>query len=546
MLFDPQAAVDTRTRRLVAAATALLAGAFASVQLRHGVVPMLDTASYWSGVEATAAGHPFTTTLAPSFSNFDVLRMLRSDGRLPFVDFPVGYPLIAGLLAVLTGGRVAMALTIVAAVGLLTFVAVAGPRTRPVAATVLGLRSLLALGVVALPVFRLTTQGALSEPLFCAVAVCLVCALVEYHDGGRSWVIPAALVAACGLLRFVGAALVVLLIIEMWRRREAVRTVLLATAIAVVPTLANILWTSAAGGGHTAGWRGLDRRDLNTLARSIGGWFDSTLGDLRLTYFAADRSLPWWTLLTVGAWFGLVVLSAWALISRAAAGSLREPSDRVIRRRPPVELAIGLSAGGLLVAALIAGMAGFDALVIADNRLMLPIGVLTVVATGWSIRPVSALHLSGASVLVLGWILLATGPTGWTESFSTPGAAAALDPAVLPNGRTVRVVLTNDADTIHWATGLPAAYMPTAVNSLTGEAVDTASIYELLPCALAEHDGLVVISSASLFGPGDVDALQRLVDDGRLVQLPSSLGSAYAAAPAGATGTLAASSCGAP
>lgn len=510
---------------------------------------MLDTASYWSGIEATAGGHPFTTTLAPSFSNFDVLRVLRSDGRLPFVDFPIGYPLLAGLLAVVTGTREAMVLTIIAAIGLLAFITVAGPRTRPATAPVLGLRALLALGVVALPVFRLTTQGALSEPLFCAIAVCLVCALVEYHDGERSWVIPAALVATCGLLRFVGAALVLLLVVEMWRRREAARTIVVAVAASIVPTLTNIVWASAAGGGHTAGWRGLDRRDLNTLARSIGGWFDSTLGDLRLTYFAADRSLPWWVLVAVGLWFGLVVLSGGAVISRAVAGSDPEPAVRTVRfvrRLPPVEFALGLSAAGLLVAALIAGMAGFDALVIADNRLMLPIGVLTVVALGWSIRPASNLHLAGATVLVIGWMLVATGPTGWTESFSTPGTATTIDPEVLPNGRDVRIVLTNDADTIHWATGLPAAYMPTAFNSLTGEAVDTDAIYAQLPCALSEHDGVVIISERSLFGPGDLEALQRLVELGRLVELPSRLGAAYAAATPEPGTALAPGACGAP
>jgi hypothetical protein len=533
---DPHAAVETRLRYIVAGAVAALAGAFAAVQLRHGVVPMLDTASYWSGIEATSQGHPFTTTLAPSFSNFDVLQVLQRNGRLPFVDFPVGYPLLAGLVALIAGARGAMVLTIVTAVGLMVFVAVAGPRTRPVAARALAVRAVIALGVVALPVFRLTTQGALSEPLFCAAAVCLICALIEYHDGGRSWVLPALLISACGLLRFVGAALVVLLVLEMVRRRESIRLIAAAVVVAVVPTASNIVWASAAGGGHTAGWRGLDRRDLNTVARSIGGWFDSTLGDLRQTYFAADRSLPWWVPVVVAAWLGLVALAAWSL----AAGSIaREAADRplpVVRRSLPTEVTIGLSAAGVLVAALVAGMAGFDALVIADNRLMLPIGALTATAIGWSLRPASTATLGLTVAAALVWIAVATAPTAWTESFSTPGPRALVDPAVLPNGRPVRVVLTNDADTIHWASGLPTAYMPTATNSLTGEAVDAARIYDALPCALAQHDGLVIISAASLFGPGDLEALQRLVDEGRLIPLPSRLGEAYVAAP----------SCGAP
>ena len=523
----------------------IVAGAFAAVQLRHGVVPMLDTVSYFSGIEATSGWNPITTTLAPSFSNFDVLQVLQHGGRLPFVDFPVGYPLLAGAIAIVTGARAAMALTIIAAIGLLTFVGVSGPRTRTVSSGALAVRSMLALGVVALPVFRLTTQGALSEPLFCAMAVCLICALVEYHDGGRSWAVPAVLVAACGLLRFVGAGLVVLLVVEMWRRRESLRNMLLAPMVAVVPTMANIVWAAAAGGGHTAGWRGLDRRDLNTLARSIGGWLDSTLGDLRLTYFAADRSLPWWALCAVGVWIALVALSMWSLVAMAASGTAAAhsatsgststtqqealPRPLIVRRWPPTELAIGLCAGGLLVAALVAGMAGFDALVIADNRLMLPIGALTIIALGWSLRPASWFQLSGVAAATLMWLVLATGPTEWTESFSTSATRTIVDPAVLPNGRPVRVVLTNDADTIHWTSGLPAAYMPAAINSLTGEPVDTQPIYDALPCALAEHDGIVIITSTSLFGPGDLAALQRLVDESRLVRLPSSLGEAYAA-----------------
>ena len=120
-------------------------------------------------------------------------------------------------------------------------------------------------------------------------------------------------------------------------------------------------------------------------------------------------------------------------------------------------------------------------------------------------------------------------PTNWSESFSTPTSAGALDPATLPNGRTVAVVLSNDADSLHWASGVPAAYLPFATSSLTGEAVDIAVLYEQLPCALDRYDGLVVISSTSLFGEGAVAELARLVDDGRLVRLPSRLGVAYAA-----------------
>jgi len=43
------------------------------VQFRHGIVHLLDTVTYWSGTKATSYGHPFTTNLAPSFSNFSAI-----------------------------------------------------------------------------------------------------------------------------------------------------------------------------------------------------------------------------------------------------------------------------------------------------------------------------------------------------------------------------------------------------------------------------------------------------------------------------------------
>ncbi len=62
--------------RLAAGAAAVAAVALAVVQVRHGVLQLLDTGSYVSGAKALRAGHPFTTTLAPSFSNFSVLDVL--------------------------------------------------------------------------------------------------------------------------------------------------------------------------------------------------------------------------------------------------------------------------------------------------------------------------------------------------------------------------------------------------------------------------------------------------------------------------------------
>ena len=94
---------------------ALGALAVGILQFRHGIVHLLDTVTYWSGTEATSNGHPFTTNLAPSFSNFSAIEFLERSGRLPFVDFPVGYPLVAGIFGFIIGTRHAMELLCVIA-----------------------------------------------------------------------------------------------------------------------------------------------------------------------------------------------------------------------------------------------------------------------------------------------------------------------------------------------------------------------------------------------------------------------------------------------
>ncbi|MEY2995564.1 MAG: hypothetical protein RLZZ39_389, partial [Actinomycetota bacterium] len=112
---------------MAASLVAAIGGAVvAAVQLRDGIVPLLDTVTYWSGAEAVAAGRLFTTDLAPSFSNFDALQFLERGGRLPFVDFPVGYPLLAGALGTVIGVRLAMHLLVVVAVAAVASLVVLG------------------------------------------------------------------------------------------------------------------------------------------------------------------------------------------------------------------------------------------------------------------------------------------------------------------------------------------------------------------------------------------------------------------------------------
>ena len=87
------------TPRLLALALTLLGGVVVGlIQFRHGIVHLLDTVTYWSGAEAVRNGHLFGSNLAPSFSNFTAIEFLDRGGQLPFVDFPIGYPLAAAFL----------------------------------------------------------------------------------------------------------------------------------------------------------------------------------------------------------------------------------------------------------------------------------------------------------------------------------------------------------------------------------------------------------------------------------------------------------------
>jgi hypothetical protein len=70
-------------RAIAGGAAALAAVVIGIIQFRQGIVHLLDTVSYWSGAQAVADGHPFTSRLAPSFSNFDAIEFVQRGGRIP-------------------------------------------------------------------------------------------------------------------------------------------------------------------------------------------------------------------------------------------------------------------------------------------------------------------------------------------------------------------------------------------------------------------------------------------------------------------------------
>jgi hypothetical protein len=487
---------------------AIGAVAIASVQLRDGIVPLLDTVTYWSGAEAVASGRPFTTNLAPSFTNFDATEFLDRGGRLPFVDFPVGYPLVAGSLGAIIGVRAAMQTLVVTALAVVAALIVIGGRvarhddhvdrwTDRLRLTWLGV---FGVAVVALPTTRLVTQGVLSETLFCASAIALVIALARYRDGGRWWPV-AVLAVTTSLLRFIGAPLAVLAGWENWRRTGDKRESIARTVLLMIPAGANILLASAFGGGHNAGWRGLDRLDVEVFTRSVGGWLDSRQGDLRRTYFTGEGP-SWWAWIVTAIWL--------AGLAAVLVGYLRG------RSRLPATSQLALMSAGIVTTGLVAGMMGFDALVIADNRLMLPSGILTMAALVWAV-PGSRRALGAAAAIVLVWVVTAVDPSSITERFSDEAGTKPYSTAAVATGAAI--VISNDADGVHWDTGVPAAYAPTPTKMLTGEAVDVEPIYAALPCALLEADGAVVLSDQAMFFAADLALLDREVDNGRLTRV---------------------------
>lgn len=493
-----------------------LAGAgVALVQLRRGIVPLLDTVTYWSGAESVATGNPFRTTLAPSFSNFDAVTFLERSGSIPFVDFPVAYPLVSGIVGMAIGTRAAMhVLCVIAIAAIAVSIVLGGDSSRqpstestdPTVATSSMYRRSAALGLLALlvplvPAVRLVTQGTLSEPLFIATTMFFVVSLARYRNGGR-WGPVATLVVIGSLLRFLGAPLALLAAWERYRRTKDLRRSATWALGLLAPAAVNIAAASAAGGGHDAGWRGLDRMDIEVFVRSVGGWFDASQGDLRRTYFTADGP-SWWSWPTTAA--VLIVMAV------ASAGVLRK--KRVFTDSAD----IALTCAAMLSLGLIAGILGFDALVIADNRLMLPAGILVISAMVWT--AVDRCNSSAASHLViimaiLAWGAAAVRPWNATELFSDIVRPLAM--SQVAEDLDVDIVISNDADGVHWDTGIPAVYTPMSVKPLTGERVDDVRIYRRLPCALLEANGAVVISNEATFSTVNRDELDRSAAQGTL------------------------------
>jgi hypothetical protein len=363
----------------------------------------------------------------------------------------------------------------------------------------LGARLAVGAGIVGLSTYRVLTRSVLSEPLFCVIVVGLLAALLRYRTTGRGWWACVALAAGAGLVRFVGAPLALLVVLERRRREGGVRAPLAWGAAAIALPTFNMLWAGVAGGGHRAGWRGFESADVKLFTRSVGGWVDARQGNIGLTYFGGEGPAWWSWALTVG-WLAAGVLGVLG-------------AARLVRSRLPEPLELALAASLIVTAGVVVGMAGFDSLVAPENRVMLPAGVLVLVGAAWSVR-ITALRwtwLSAAAIVV--WWLVAVVPRG-PDLFE--GQVEAPVTADIADASGASIVIASDADPLHWWTGTPAAYLPQEEIALTGERVDTAPLWAALPCALAGADGVVVVTDGATFVADPRPHLDPLVDAGLL------------------------------
>ncbi|NDH47476.1 MAG: hypothetical protein EBX99_06455, partial [Acidimicrobiia bacterium] len=290
------------------------------------------------------------------------------------------------------------------------------------------------------------------------------------------------------------------------RYRDPRKAVGIAAAM-IAPTAANAVWAAMSGGGHNAGWRGLQGNDISFLVRSIGGWFDSRQGDLRRTYFSLDGT-SWWSWLVALLWMVAIVVALIGMIRKH--GKFPAPAE------------LALVASGLITSGLVLGMLGFDGLVTPDNRLMMPSGVLALLALAWIMNDrvdslPSRLRLV-VPLLVVVWTVLAVRPQDVGERFSDNSGPRQASSLALRTGASV--VVTNDADALHWDTGLSTVYPPQEFMPLTGERVNERAIYNDLPCALLRNEGVVILTEEA-FLVVNRDLLQAQVDAGNLTFEPT-------------------------
>ena len=470
-----------------------LAGAIlAAYTLRHGIVPAGDGVSYWSASVNVTHGHPLSSGLIPSFSDLSY-RSLLANARAPFVDFPIGYPIIVGSIGTVIGVVNAQWLAMVVASAAIAALIVWGPN-RASSRGELAVRALVAWVALGLPIAVQLRQGGLPETPF--VAGMLGFALLILHlRRTKIGVLPAAAVAGMlGILRFVGLPLVLILAVESWR--AGVRRWALARAIAIcaAPGLANAWWTAQRTGRHPQ-WMHRSSIDFKFAAHSLGGWFASwrtSVDDVLSGHWSVPA--PYYVLAAVTV-VGIGVLSWFWVRASDGPGAL-----------------LGALAGALLIAVIIT-MFLYDALTKFEPRMLYPPAVLLFAAWAWSSIAQQKLG-KWAAVASLLWAALAASPTNWAAPRFQANAAR----AAAARSMNVKVLVSNSADLIHYETGIPAAYFPSPVVVHSGRPNDRDGLMDGFSCSLLRAHGGVLVDGVGYLGPDPwvIGYLDRFLAKGEL------------------------------
>lgn len=487
---------ERRVRTASAASVGVLAAFVCWFLARRGPEQFLDAGSYAAGVEGLHHWRPGTSRLAPSFSHFTSVDFLRRGGRIPFSDFPLGFPLVAWPFAYVFGDQGALLAVCVLAAGATVALLVwsARPdRSRDGIARG-AVMAVFALGVVLLPMYRKVLGAGLSEPLF-ILLVLLCVALLLAADRGRpelvGWAVAAA--GAAGAVRFVGLALVVLPAALLVRQAPRARRTYAWIGVSMAPAVLNAAWGSAVGSGHQLGWRRIDMFDVHLFTHSVAGWVDRHHGDFS-SFFAKPEWPNWWGPLLAVGWCALAVVALACVVSG--------------RRLLPKAVELGFAAGGLLAGGLLGGMLLFDSLVTTDNRLMLPAGVVSLAGVVWWL--VERWWKVAAAVVAL-WVLTAVGP--WSVRVLD---VARPDPDLVAAVGDAPVVMSDAADGVWWHTGAASAYLPLATRQLTGERVDQEAEIRQWPCLLHRVHGVVVLTGGLFADRSTERMLDELVASGDL------------------------------
>ena len=442
---------------------------------------VLDSLAYVGGAESLAHHGTLRVPYAPWSS---------ADSTAPLAHWPPGMP-AAIAIPILVGAAPLTAARIVLAASAFVTVAATLLLVGEIAGTITGV--LAALAVMATPAIVQLHVAVWSEPLFLALLVVLLAALVVAPD---RTLLAGVLAAVAVMVRYAAVSLTAAVVIWALLRERDARRRLRAAALAALPTIVLLgTWLL-----HTSRVRG----EVRTAGLYTEG-FGDTLREGWLTI--VQWSVPFGVRGRMRLVLALALLVAVACLLVAAVRRLRGGSERgtVCSPRSPLPEGRLYAAAGLIAicyaVVVVLSRLGADRWIPFSYRLLAPLFVLAevvvaVALAGWiHERRQSPRRLVAA--LAVAWITLSLlvsslrsfnfmrtglyfGEARWTESelmrwVRTSGRAYAL--------------YSNWPTPIYFHAGRPARELPTAANADTLRALDSALV--------ANHGALVVINASA-------------------------------------------------